>query len=264
MVNSDGTGLAQLTHNTASDSSPSICDDGSKIAFSSNVNGDYEIFVVNSDGSGLTQLTSNTAVDFAPSISGDGSKIAYLYQVTYPYGLPYPWYSEIFLINLGWDVSLSASLGMYYDVSIFGVNDAATDSFDTTYDELEPPGSPSGVFSCLYYPDYPMSPVDMRHLSKSIIPSSDVMSWTYQVRLIDSSGSLDISWDFLDIAEILSEKNVYLFCPDGSIINMRNNNMYSFSAESGETYTFQIIVGGSKLEFSFRSRLEHGQLSLCH
>ena len=67
----------QLTNNTTTDSNPSISGDGSKITFSSNLDGDSEIFVVNSDGSGLTQLTSNTANDYNPSISRDGSKITF-------------------------------------------------------------------------------------------------------------------------------------------------------------------------------------------
>jgi Tol biopolymer transport system component len=77
VVNSDGTGLTQLTDNQATDQCVSISDDGSKIAFHSNVDGDYEIFVINSDGTGLKQLTKNTAIDKYASISGDGTKIAY-------------------------------------------------------------------------------------------------------------------------------------------------------------------------------------------
>ena len=38
----------------------------SRVAFESNIDGDYEIFVVNSDGTGLTQLTHNGAWDGVP------------------------------------------------------------------------------------------------------------------------------------------------------------------------------------------------------
>jgi hypothetical protein len=82
----------QLTTNTASDSAPCISGDGTKIAFSSDVDGDFEIFVVNSDGSGHTQLTTNTAYDGYPSISGDGSKVAFESYVDGD--------SEIFIINM--------------------------------------------------------------------------------------------------------------------------------------------------------------------
>jgi Tol biopolymer transport system component len=81
----------QLTHNSVSDWGPSISGDGSKIAFQSDVKGDFEIFVINSDGTGLTQLTHNTAGVMYPSISGDGSKIAFHSHVDGDY--------EIFVIN---------------------------------------------------------------------------------------------------------------------------------------------------------------------
>jgi Tol biopolymer transport system component len=81
----------QLTDNTAWDGYPSISSDGSKIAFNSNVDGVYEIFVVNSDGTGLVKLMRSGRHYFQPSISGDGSKIAFCSDV---YGDP-----EIFVIN---------------------------------------------------------------------------------------------------------------------------------------------------------------------
>ena len=68
---------AQLTFNTVSDTSPVISADGSKVAFSSNLGGNYEIFVINSNGTGLRLLTSNPSNDTSPSITANGAKIAY-------------------------------------------------------------------------------------------------------------------------------------------------------------------------------------------
>jgi len=67
----------QLISNTAGDYDPSISADGTKIAFHSNVDGDYEIWAVNADGTGLRQLTLNAASDYHASISADGTKIAF-------------------------------------------------------------------------------------------------------------------------------------------------------------------------------------------
>jgi len=76
VINSDGTGLRQLTFNYYIyyfDTYPSISADGNRIAFS-----DGPLFVVNSDGTGLNQLTINgtTSILF-PSINGDGTRIVY-------------------------------------------------------------------------------------------------------------------------------------------------------------------------------------------
>jgi Tol biopolymer transport system component len=87
VINSDGTELTQLTHNSNNyedmnnnfnpPSAPSISDDGNKVAFEGYVGEDREIFVINSDGTGLKQLTDNAEDDWSPSISGDSSRIAF-------------------------------------------------------------------------------------------------------------------------------------------------------------------------------------------
>ena len=49
----------------------------SKIAFASDRDGNYEIYVMNPDGTNATRLTNNTAIDDFPDISPDGSKITF-------------------------------------------------------------------------------------------------------------------------------------------------------------------------------------------
>jgi hypothetical protein len=77
IMNSDGTGVTQLTFNTASDRYPWWSPDGTKILFASDRDGDFEIFVMNPDGSGQTQLTFNLANDQLPHWSPDGTRIAF-------------------------------------------------------------------------------------------------------------------------------------------------------------------------------------------
>ena len=93
VVNSDGSGEPlKLTTNTANDWGASISGDGSKIAFISDVDGDYGLFVVNSDGSGEPiLLTQSPAYKMCPSISGDGSRIVYQSDVGDT--------AEIFMVN---------------------------------------------------------------------------------------------------------------------------------------------------------------------
>ena len=49
-----------------------------QIAFSSNRDGDYEIYVMNPDGANLQKLTNNPASDYSPSWSPDGKRIAFM------------------------------------------------------------------------------------------------------------------------------------------------------------------------------------------
>ena len=96
-MNSDGSGLTQLTFTGGQATYPSINADGTKIAFMALVDDDdYEIFIVNSDGSGLTQLTSNTVADRHLSISADGTKIAFASGTESDYS----WDMDIFLLEL--------------------------------------------------------------------------------------------------------------------------------------------------------------------
>ena len=62
---------------TFDDRYPDWSPDGSKIVFTSNRYGDWEIFVMNTDGTELTRLTFNPAADTEPAWSPDGSMITF-------------------------------------------------------------------------------------------------------------------------------------------------------------------------------------------
>ena len=68
----------KLTKGPASDITPVWSPDGRKIAFSSDRDGDNEIYVMNADGTNPIQLTHNMLeIDIAPSWSAGGRKIAF-------------------------------------------------------------------------------------------------------------------------------------------------------------------------------------------
>lgn len=71
------TSTIQITVNSASDYSPDLSPDGSRILFASNLDGDWDVYVTNTDGSNVINLTNNSADDLYPAWSPDGSQIAF-------------------------------------------------------------------------------------------------------------------------------------------------------------------------------------------
>jgi TolB protein len=57
---------------------PAWSPDGSKIAFTSNRDGNPEIYVMNRDGSGLHRMTNNPAIDVTPTWSPTGNQLAWV------------------------------------------------------------------------------------------------------------------------------------------------------------------------------------------
>ena len=76
VVNSDGTGLKQISGDTGfgGSSCSSITDDGSRIAFLEG----KQVCIIKPDGTGLEKLTAPMVSVEASSISGDGSKIVFI------------------------------------------------------------------------------------------------------------------------------------------------------------------------------------------
>jgi Tol biopolymer transport system component len=73
----DGSALVRLTSNRADDFHPSWSPDGTRLAFTSERDGNRELYVMNADGSGLSRLTDDPAEDsqpvWSPSLATPGS-----------------------------------------------------------------------------------------------------------------------------------------------------------------------------------------------
>lgn len=73
-----GQGLLRLTFDTGTDTFARWSPDGSRIAFSTNRDNNYEVYVMNADGTNVHNLTNNPAADQFPSWSLDGQFIVFM------------------------------------------------------------------------------------------------------------------------------------------------------------------------------------------
>ncbi len=77
VMGTDGSGLVNLTNNSADNSTPMFSPDGKQIAFTSTRDGISQIYVMNADGSGLRRVSDKTFPDFSPTWSPDGTWLAF-------------------------------------------------------------------------------------------------------------------------------------------------------------------------------------------
>ncbi|MCA1626898.1 MAG: hypothetical protein LC742_02905, partial [Acidobacteria bacterium] len=66
-----------LTNNLATDWHPKYSPNGTRLAFASDRDGNFEIYVMNADGSAPLRLTHNSVEDLTPAWSPDSTKIAF-------------------------------------------------------------------------------------------------------------------------------------------------------------------------------------------
>jgi TolB protein len=76
-MNADGSNVVNLTNHSADDGRPAWSPDDERIAFISNRDGNYEIYVMNADGSDPQRYTNHPELDAFPEWSPDGQYIAF-------------------------------------------------------------------------------------------------------------------------------------------------------------------------------------------
>ncbi len=73
----DGSGATCLVDMEGEDVAPAWSRDGAMIAFASDVDGDFDVYIVRADGSDLTRITNEPGDESSPSWSPDGRTIVF-------------------------------------------------------------------------------------------------------------------------------------------------------------------------------------------
>jgi Tol biopolymer transport system component len=99
-MDATGSNQVRLTQAGADDQDPCWSPDGTRIAFESDRDGNYEIYVMDADGSHQTRLTHDPALDSTPTWSTDGTRIAFSRDSCWQVSLEEcPGKSEIYLMR---------------------------------------------------------------------------------------------------------------------------------------------------------------------
>jgi TolB protein len=81
VMNTDGSGMRQVTNNGKANFGPFMHPDGKRIIFSSNMDSDnprrFNLYMINIDGTGLKQITFSEEFDGFPMFSRDGKKLVF-------------------------------------------------------------------------------------------------------------------------------------------------------------------------------------------
>lgn len=105
VIGSNGNGLTRLTNTDGktadgNNAYPAVSPDGSKIAFTSDRTGTWQVYVMNADGGVQKQLTTDSKPkDQVPDWSPDGTKIAYLADTHGIADTVSPSWGDIFVMN---------------------------------------------------------------------------------------------------------------------------------------------------------------------
>ena len=81
-MNADGTDIKDVTKNEAIDMSPSWSPDGKRIAFTSDRDGNMEIYIMDRDGQNVRRITENPQIsDWGSYMAQERTKINFYFRL---------------------------------------------------------------------------------------------------------------------------------------------------------------------------------------
>ena len=144
---------------------------------------------------------------------------------------------------LTWSVQAQASLGSYNDNDNYlGVASDATNTFDASYDVLEPPASPGSSVS-LYFPheewDYLLGDNFSTDARPEVTLTDTMQVWDFEVSSTDG-GEATLTFVFSDVPEVpvILENTA-----TGARQTLSNNATYTFTAVADSAHPFRVSIG---------------------
>ena len=181
------------------------------------------------DGTTLTDQTSN---------GNDGT----IYGATWSTDVPYAGTTTT-TSALTWSVQAQASLGSYNDNDNYlGVASDATNTFDASYDVLEPPASPGSSVS-LYFPheewDYLLGDNFSTDARPEVTLTDTMQVWDFEVSSTDG-GETTLTFAFTDVPDVpvILENTA-----TGARETLSNNSTYTFTTVADSAHPFRVSIG---------------------
>ncbi|MBT4292226.1 hypothetical protein HOD41_06000, partial [bacterium] len=141
-----------------------------------------------------------------------------------------------------WYVDLHIQSGLDYSDITCGVIQTGTSGFDPNLgDVIVFPAPPEGVFAFFNNINDPNIGIDTSRLLSTFHAPEYPDNWTFEVGLIGISGETSITWSSIPVQAIPVGYSILLTTPEG-YLDMQQVNEYIWTGETGETYSFKILV----------------------
>jgi Tol biopolymer transport system component len=230
----------RLTSGNANNYYPSFSPDGSQIVFSSNRDGQFEIYLMNLDGSNQTRLTFDpSSDDHAPAFSPDGTQIAFIKE-SHSSGQQHLWLMKrdgsgavevtgagSNVIDPTWSpdgtrIAFVSARSGEKALHIYTFTDGSV--FQVTYSSPHPNGrntwSPDGGILAFYSQEEP------NEIYSVEIEGNQLTQLTQNSINLAPCFSPDGNW-IVFVSYMDGELDLYIMKPDGSNVQQITNNPYS-------------------------------------